>query len=485
MRSTSYVPARPRYGLMDIVGLLFRELLLMIVIFLVVFAIGAAAVLTLKKTYTARASLNAGVGQEYVYQPRVGIQQGQGSAAPSLGEVAQAEAAILNSREVRLRAVRAVGVAAFEDGKPTTDSMAVREGNALKAVDDGLTVSTAPLRSVIDLSFESEDAELSARVLNAVIEAYLARRREVFQDLSTPLIQSQREAFEDELAIADANYERFLRTNDIGDFASAKAALTTTYQTVLADRLSTEAQLNQANQRVRTLETQQRSIPSEIVLQQDLNVTAQDIIRQLRTERAQLLGRYTADAQPVQDIDARIAEMEAHVATGTTVGPKEVRTGPNTVWNEVENTRINAAAERDALAARLVSLQRQLAELLQRQARLSGIESHNATLLSNREVLTANIRDFQQRETQTRADNGLVAAGADNVRVIERAAPPTRGSSLKAPLMILAFLFAGFTALCVGLLRIFLRRGFVTPTSAARTLQMPVLAVAPMKAAKA
>jgi len=485
MRTTAYTTVRPRYGFLDVVGLLFRELILMIVIFLVVVAIGTAAVLMLKKTYTATASINVGVGQEYVYQPRVGILQDRGSVPPTLGEVAQSEAAILNSREVRLRAMRAVGVAAFEEGKPLKGSIAARETHALKAIEDGLGVATAPLRGVIDLSYESDNAELSARVLNAIIDAYLARRREVFQDVSAPLIQSQREAFEEELAVADANYERFLRTNDIGDFASAKAALTTTYQTVLADRLSTEAQLNQANQRVRTLEAQQASIPSEIVLQQDLNVSAQDLIRQARTERAQLLGRYTEDAQPVRDIDARIAELEAYVATGTTVGPKEVRTGPNTVWNEIENTRITAAAERDALAARLAALQRQLDELLQRQARLSGIESRNATLLSNRDVLTANIRDFQQRETQTRADNGLVAAGADNVRVIERAAPPARGKSLKVPLLALVILFAGFTALCVGLLRIFLRRGFVTPTSAGRTLQMPVLAVAPMKTAKA
>ena len=44
------------------------------------------------------------------------------------------------------------------------------------------------------------------------------------------------------------------------------------------------------------------------------------------------------------------------------------------------------------------------------------------------------------------------------------------------------FLFAAFTALCVGLLRIFTRRGFVTAGSAGRTLEMPVLAVAPAKA---
>jgi uncharacterized protein involved in exopolysaccharide biosynthesis len=62
MRS-SLAAARPRYGVIDVVALLFRELVLMIVIFLVIAAIGAAVVMTMKKTYTAGASLFVGVGQ--------------------------------------------------------------------------------------------------------------------------------------------------------------------------------------------------------------------------------------------------------------------------------------------------------------------------------------------------------------------------------------------------------------------------------------
>ena len=42
--TTAYVSARPRYGLFDVVGLLFRELLLMILVFVLVLAVGAAAV---------------------------------------------------------------------------------------------------------------------------------------------------------------------------------------------------------------------------------------------------------------------------------------------------------------------------------------------------------------------------------------------------------------------------------------------------------
>ena len=325
-----------------------------------------------------------------------------------------------------------------------------------------------------------DDAERAARVLNAVIDQYLAYRREVFLD-KTPAIASQRLAFEGDLSQADQAYEQFLASNNIGDFAAAKATLAATYQTTFAERLSVQAQLNQAARRLQTLVAQQAQTPAEVALQQDLNISAQDQVLQLRTEREQLLSRYTADAQPVRDIEARIAQLQQYVATGTAVGPREVRTGPNPVWTELESTRINTQAERDSLAARLAVLDRQLTELRNRQAHLTTLESENSTLAGAREVLTANIREFQQRESQSRADNALVAAGADNVTVIERAQPPAVGKSLKIPALAAVFLFAGFTALCIGLLRVFTRRGFTTPASVSRTLDMPVLAVAPAK----
>lgn len=479
MRSSAYVTARPRYSLGDIVGLLFRELLLMIVVFLVLFALGAAAVLTLKKTYTAHASVFAGVGQEYVYQPRVGTaERGQ---APNAEQVAQAEAAILDSQEVKLRTVRALGPRAFQGAKASTAPAAKQEADALKALGDGLTVGASPLSPIIGVSYESDDAELSARVLNTVIDQYLTYRREVFQDRATPAIQSQRRAFQDALAEADRAYEQFLASNDLGDFATARATLAATYQSVFTERLSIQAQLNQSGQRLATLQAQLAQTPAEIALQQDLNIAAQDQILQLRTERENLLARYRPDSQPVREIEGRIAQLQGYVGQGGAVGVRDVRTGPNPVWIELETTRISTQAERDSLAARLAVLDRQVADIRARQARLTQLESQNAALAGEREILTASIREFQQRETQSRASSQLVAAGADNVTVIERAQPPSRGSSLKAPLLAAVFLFAGFTALCVGLLRIFTRRGFATAGSAGRTLELPVLAVAPVK----
>ena len=482
MRTTAYTTVRPRYGIADLIGLLFRELLLMIVIFLVIFAIGAAAVLMLKKTYTATSSVYAGVGQEYVYQPRVGALPTDRTGQPLEADaVAQAEAAILGSLEVKRRTVRALGADVIL-GPKAKGTTAEKEAAALKALDGGLGVGVTPGSAIISVAYESDDAERSARVLNAIVDQYLVQRRSVFSDRASPAFAAQREAFEGELSEADSAYDSFLQTNDIGDFATAKATLAATYQTVFADALSVRAQLNQASQRLATLEQQLARQPAEVVLQQDLNISAQDQILTLRTERENLLARYTEDAQPVRDIDERIAGLQAYVATGTTVGAKEVRTGPSTIFTEIETTRINAVAERDALGARLRVLEGQLQQLRGRQADLTRLESTNATLMGNRDSLTTAVRDFQQRESQSRADSALVAAGADNVTVIARAEAPTRGTSLKAPLLGLAFLFAGFTALCIGLLRVLTRRGYTTPASTGRTLDMPVLAVAPVKA---
>lgn len=481
MRSATYVTARPRYGFSDVVGLLFRDFWVMVVVFLLVFALGAAAILTLKKTYTASASLFAGVGQEYVYQPRVGQTTERGQA-PNADQVAQSEAAILSSQVVKQRVVRALGAAVFQDGKPATGTAAQQETAAVKAVGDGLKVATTPGSAVIHVAYESDDAARSAQVLNAVIDQYLIYRREVFQDRTSPAIGAQREAFQNDLEAADAAYEQFQQSNDVGDFTAAKTALAAAYQSAMTDKLTTELNLAGTERRLQTLVAQQANTPAEIALQQDLNISAQDQILQLRTERENLLARYTPESQPIRDIDARIAGLQQYVATGTAVGAKEVRTGPNPIWVELETTRITVLSERDALRSRLAAAEQQLGYIRERQMEMTRDESQNAVLAGNREMLQGSVREFQQREAQSRADGALVAAGADNVTVIERAQTPTRGKSLKAPLLAAVFLFAAFTALCVGLLRIFTRRGFVTAGSAGRTLEMPVLAVAPAKA---
>ena len=69
----------------------------------------------------------------------------------------------------------------------------------------------------------------------------------------------------------------------------------------------------------------------------------------------------------------------------------------------------------------------------------------------------------------------MAAQASESVKITEPATVPIEGSSLKLPVAILALLFAGFTALLVGIGRALTRQGFATQSSLQRTTGIPVL----------
>src|SRR5690606_20232958 len=139
------------------------------------------------------------------------------------------------------------------------------------------------------------------------------------------------------------------------------------YQTVFAERLAVDAQLAQVSNRLARLRLELSSVPAEIVLNQQLNVAAQDQVLLLRTERGNLLARYQSESQPVRGIEERIAQVQAFVHAGTAVGPRDVQTGPNPIWVSLDTERIQLTAERDSLIGRRSVLEAQLNDLRARQ----------------------------------------------------------------------------------------------------------------------
>ncbi len=95
--------------------------------------------------------------------------------------------------------------------------------------------------------------------------------------------------------------------------------------------------------------------------------------------------------------------------------------------------------------------------------------------------MQTNLKSLVQMRQESQSSQ---AAQRNNsaVSIVERPTPPAHGKSLRKPVLALAVMVAGFTALCVGLVRVFLRRGFATRDSASRTLDLPVLATAGVKA---
>ncbi len=476
----------PRYTPSDIAALLWRQLPWMILTFLVVAIVGAIIAFQMPTTYPAHSSLLIRLGQAYVYQPQVG--DAARGAAPDNDQVVQSELEILQSDAVKVKVIDDIGLARLYPklGKDyATADPAKREAlqqSAMRAITSGLKVVSAPDTAIARLTYTDKDPNRAALILNTLVDEYLRYRKTVLINHDLGPLDKERRSFQSQLDSADAAYQKFLADNGIGDFDTEKASLGQLYTQLLADSYSVGAQAAEVQGRFGVTVREVASAQPEIGLYRDLDHTAQDKLLQLKVDRQDLLSRYQPNAQPVRDIEHKIAAQESLIQSGQATGQGSRRVGVNPVFQTLQTERNQLEAQSASLKDRNVRLVSELAEITARRQKLAGLEPQYQALARQRDLLSTNVRALAQREEEGQAAQSLAQSGDDgSIKVIERAYPPAKGASLKGPVLILAIVFAVFSALCVGLLLGFLQKGYSTAEAAERALELPVLVTTPLK----
>jgi uncharacterized protein involved in exopolysaccharide biosynthesis len=477
--------ARARYTWGDVVTLLWRDRLLMLGVFLALFAVGLGAALLMKTRYPAHSSILVRLGQEYVYQPDVG--DAARGAIPSTDQLIQSEAEILSSEGLRRRVIQELGFPrVFPDkAKAWTAAPKAKQEQmldlAVAGMGSNLKVDTAPDTSVVRVTYSDTDADRAALVLGKLLDDYLIYRRQVLEGASEPYLEQQLKAFQARLAETDAAYQAFLASAGVGDFDTEKSSLNSLQTSLTSDSYLAQARLKEIEGRLEEIARQFGRISPEINLYHDTSAAPSDKLVQLQLERQDLLSRYKPSSQPVKDIDQKIAQLQVMLGQTGGQAPGARRIGVNPVYQTVQTEQIQLNAEAQSLKGRQAAEAQELADIAARRQKLNELEPRYLQLSQERELLQGEIKGLMQKRQESQAAQSIAAKSNDSIRIIERPTPPTEGKSLKKPVAALAFLFAAFTALCVGLLRLFLRPGFATAASASRTLDLPVLAAAPLK----
>lgn len=477
--------ARPRYAASDVVTLLWRDRFVMLAVFLGLLVLGVGAALTLKTQYPAHSSLLVSLGQEYVYNPSVG--DAARGAIPTNDQVIQSETEILTSSELRRRVIEDLGMAQVFPGRaaryadaPDAKKRVLLE-QAVTAMGTRLKVDTAPDTAVVRVTYADTDPNRAALVLNRLLDDYLVYRRTVLQGAAQPDLDLQTKTIQEQLTQADAAYRAFLEANTITDFDAEKASLNTLQTSLTDESYRVQARLKEIDGRLGEIDRQVAKISPVVSLYQDTNPAASEKLMQLLIDRQDLLSRYKPDAQPVRDIDQKIAAMQALASQSGAQAAGARRIGINPVYQTVQTEQLQLTAESASLKERQSALTDQLAKIEARRQKLTELEPQYLQLSQDRDLLETELKGLMQKTQETQAAQSISAKGADNIRIVERAVPPAAGKSLRRPVLVLAVLFAAFTAICVGLARMFMRRGFPTAASASRTLDLPVLAAARFK----
>ena len=154
------------------------------------------------------------------------------------------------------------------------------------------------------------------------------------------------------------------------------------------------------------------------------------------------------------------------------------RRGQNPAHVDLNSRVAIQSAELDAMRSRALELTSQLGKVEKRQVMLIDLLPEYQKLVRDQAVLESSVKNLAEREQTRRAERELNAAST-SVTVLERAFPPTEGKSMKMIAALASLVFAGFTALMVGLGYTLTRKGLATRASAERTLGLPVIGQVP------
>jgi uncharacterized protein involved in exopolysaccharide biosynthesis len=207
-----------------------------------------------------------------------------------------------------------------------------------------------------------------------------------------------------------------------------------------------------------------------------VDLASAEQLERLRLQRQDLLARYRPESRAVQDLDKRIAQLEAYAGASPAGGLSRI--GPNPTYQALEARLATAAADVVALGGRSRELSRQKELAGARVSSLAALAPEYQRLKRDRDALASQAADFAAREQAERVRNELAPGAADSISIYERAKVPVRDSSGNRILAMLFAAFGALAALAAGLLGAWSVRTFPMASALERTLGLRVLATA-------
>lgn len=357
----------------------------------------------------------------------------------------------------------AAAAESFAGGEAERDPRAYQ--TALKRFRDRLSVDPIKRSRLVEISFESQDAELAARVLNALASHYIEQTLEVrwqATQKASEWLSQQLFELKARLEKSENELQTYARENGLLFLEKDKG----TQENIVNERLrQLQEELTRAQAARYEKESLYRlvqagdyaSLPgmAENKLVGDLAVRLADLQR----ERAELATTFTADYPKVRQIQSQIAELDATLARER-----------GRVAGRITNDYL-AAVRREDLVAQAFSEQ-------QKQANLIAGRSVQYNILK-REVETNQqlYEGLLQRLKEAGVSAGLKAS---NIRIVDAAEPPKKPARPNLPLNLALAVLLG-TGLGVGaaFLQEHLDNSLKTSEDVERFLGLPALALIP------
>jgi len=386
---------------------------------------------TQQNRFESEASLIFKVGREYMYQPEFGDRKLIAASRTDLQSAINAESHIMGSAEVLANALQKVGVDNFLGDDVDADDLAAvgKQQIAVDLLAEALSIRSISGTSVVRLSLEHENAEIARDTLDAVVNAFLERRREIYRDSSLELMQRKLGESEQAVQAAEADIRSFGEARNIYSFAEQIASLTQQQIRTAESLQNLAAEKNETELRLQLTQARSAEVPQLVALYTDTTSNsvyedAKSQLFKLQLERNRTRGKYREDSTVVVRLEDEIAELQRFIAQQEAFTTSSVRNGRNPVYDELISQQIALESRLGSIIGRLESQKNLATELAQQRADMESIRAEYESKQANVKFLRERKLTYAEEVEKAQLSNEVNSSVRSSARLLQKPTLP-------------------------------------------------------------
>lgn len=405
-------------------------------------------------------------------------------------EIVNSQIALLNSHDLLADVLRTVGIARIYP-KMTADTPQALENKAIEQLNHDLGAEGGKDSDVINLSLLNPDPAIAAETLRVVIDKFQKRESSIYQSQQLPFLQDQLEQARQALTTSRNAVETFKTNAGISSLDEERSLILherSDTRQKLVTQISTE---QEAEQRYARIEQALKKLPYEITLANEADRfkpvdDARERLSELRQREYEMSLNYRDNSVPMSNLRKQIGYASEELARLSKQGVARLRTGPNPVYQNLQQAALTAAGEEAAAAGARKPLEAEIDRLDGRLEELGKKTGKLNELELQQQVDEENFRNYLQGVEAARLTNDLNREGITSVAIVQQPTIPIKTAQPRVPfIMAIALLLGIAIGIAVSFFAEMTDEAFSTPNQIESVIGVPVLAVFPQAAASA
>jgi len=472
-------------SLRDLLTVVFKHRAKILTIFFTVVSLVTIASFAASPMYEAKSSLLVKYGREYLAQSEVG------SSPPMMSlnqeEVINSEIQIMKSPDLAARVIETVKIGTIYPDLEKRRPKGMRPIDAAVArFQENLGVEDVKKSSVIQVSFQHEDPQVAANVVNLLVDYFKEKHLQVFSSPQSSFLEGQVDVFRKKLVASESELQSFKQKNRVYSLDEQRSLLLKQRTDLASEMMAARNSIDELQMRLSTLKARTKALTSSNALytqteQDKVIVEAKSKLLALEIAQQELLRKYKEDNKLVVENRKQIQLVKQFLHDQEADIGRKVVTG-NAIYQEAQKDAVKTEADLSAQHAKYATLKVQLGQL---DGEIRALDLRDKEMQNLKRELTTNEKNFQvygDKMEEARIIDDMNRLKMANISVIQPAQVPTEPIKPKKGLnILLGIVFGTVSGIGVALFAERNSQALASPEIAEKRLSLKVLATIPYK----